>query len=214
MARWPLLASLSERDAAWQALRRGEAFINEQLARREGIAPGDRLSLVVPYGTQVITVAGIYPDYGNPRGELVLTTARVQLLFEVPPTAMGVVLSPGISAGSLRQALRQRFNLGEQQLQDQREVKAGATVIFERTFAITRALNALTLAVAGAGAAGHPAGPGRGTASCHGRTLGVGSVTAAVSGHSAGTARRHGAGHRPVGRSPGRGGDRLPGVGH
>ncbi|OXY82752.1 ABC transporter permease [Oceanimonas doudoroffii] len=148
VARWPLLASLSERDAAWQALRRGEAFINEQLARREGIAPGDRLSLVTPGGAQVITVAGIYPDYGNPRGELVLTTARVQLLFEVPPTAMGVVLSPGISAGSLRQALRQRFNLGEQQLQDQREVKAGATVIFERTFAITRALNALTLAVA------------------------------------------------------------------
>ncbi|MDP5291246.1 ABC transporter permease [Oceanimonas sp. CHS3-5] len=144
VARWPLLA-LNNRPAAWQALRRGDAFINEQLARREHIALGDRLSIAAPGGPEQVTVAGIYPDYGNPRGELVMTTKRVQQLFGVPPVAMGVVLTPGMDAAPLRRQLRERFDVT---VQDQREVKRTATAIFERTFAITRALNALTLAVA------------------------------------------------------------------
>ncbi|WP_107852904.1 ABC transporter permease [Oceanimonas marisflavi] len=147
VAHWPLLA-FETRQAAWQGLRRGDVFINEQLARREGIALGDRLSMAVSGGAETVTVAGIYPDYGNPKGELVMTTARVQRLFGVPPAAMGVVLVPGIKAGMLRRALTEDFALTVNRLQDQREVKARATAIYERTFAITRALNALTLAVA------------------------------------------------------------------
>ncbi|WMC12050.1 ABC transporter permease [Oceanimonas pelagia] len=148
MAHWPLLAVHGERNAAWQALQQGGAFINEQLARREGIAPGDRLGLTTPDGTKRVTVAGIYPDYGNPRGELVLTTARVRLWYGVAPGAIGIVMRPGADAGLLRRRLAERFALTPAQLQEQREVKARARTIFERTFAITRALNGLTLAVA------------------------------------------------------------------
>ena len=50
MADWPLLATLGEREAAWQAFQQGEAFINEQLALGEGVALGDRLSLAIPGG--------------------------------------------------------------------------------------------------------------------------------------------------------------------
>jgi putative ABC transport system permease protein len=42
----------------------------------------------------------------------------------------------------------ERFALDDEALIDQRQVKVLATDIFERTFAITRALNALTLGVA------------------------------------------------------------------
>ena len=148
MAAWPLLATLGERDAAWRAFQQGEAFINEQLALGEGVALGDRLSLATPSGVEMVTVVGIYPDYGNPRGEVVLATPLVRRLFGGPPAAIGIVLQPGENAGLLRRQLIDRFNLTPQSLRDQREVKATATVIFERTFAITRALNALTLSVA------------------------------------------------------------------
>ncbi|AEY01913.1 ABC transporter permease [Oceanimonas sp. GK1] len=148
MADWPLLASLNGRYAAWQALQDGQAFINEQLARREGIALGDRLSLAAPGGVEPVTVVGIYPDYGNPKGEVVLATQRVQRLFGVAPVAIGIVMQSGEAAEPLRRQLVARFQLTPHQLQDQREIKATATVIFERTFAITRALNVLTLAVA------------------------------------------------------------------
>lgn len=145
---WPLLATLGERDAAWQAFQQGEAFINEQLALGERVALGDRLSLATPSGVEMVTVVGIYPDYGNPRGEVVLATPWVRQLFGVPPAAIGIVLQPGEDASLLRRQLIERFNLTPQSLRDQREVKATATAIFERTFTITRALNALTLSVA------------------------------------------------------------------
>ncbi|MBM7457120.1 putative ABC transport system permease protein [Oceanisphaera litoralis] len=148
MADWPLLATLGDRDAAWQALRHGQAFINEQLARGEGIALGDRLSLATPGGIEGVTVVGIYPDYGNPRGELVLATAQVRRLFRVPPASIGIVLPPGEDADLLRRQLLERFTLTPHSLRDQGEVKTRATAIFERTFAITRALNTLTLGVA------------------------------------------------------------------
>lgn len=148
MADWPLLSTLGNRDAAWQALQHGEAFVNEQLARGEGIALGDRLRLATPGGGESVTVVGIYPDYGNPRGEVVMATDRVLRLFKVPPASIGIVMQPSEDADLLRQQLIERFNLTPHSLRDQREVKATATAIFERTFAITRALNGLTLGVA------------------------------------------------------------------
>lgn len=147
-ADWPLLAALGDRAAAWRAFQQGEAFINEQLARSEGIALGDRLSLAAPSGAEGVTVVGIYPDYGNPRGEVVLATQQVRQLFDVPPVSIGVVVAPGEDTKRLSRRLSERFGLTPRSLQDQREVKAAATAIFERTFAITRALNGLTLGVA------------------------------------------------------------------
>jgi putative ABC transport system permease protein len=148
MADWPLLATLGNRDAAWQAFQHGDAFINEQLARGEGIALGDRLSLATPGGAEGVTVVGIYPDYGNPRGEVVLATQQVRQLFDVPPVSIGVVVTPDGDAERLSQRLSERFSLTPRSLQNQHEVKAAATAIFERTFTITRALNGLTLGVA------------------------------------------------------------------
>ncbi|OEY67524.1 ABC transporter permease [Marinobacter sp. X15-166B] len=148
MVDWPLLATLGDRDAAWQTLQQGGVFINEQLARGHHITPGDRVTLTTPGGRQSFSVAGIYPDYGNPRGELVMTTAQVRRLFRVPPRSMGIVIQPGEDPGQLRQQLMTRFALAPHHLRDQRQLKATATAIFERTFTITRALNGLTLAVA------------------------------------------------------------------
>ncbi|MCB1675307.1 MAG: ABC transporter permease [Halioglobus sp.] len=145
---WPLLAAPGDRDASWRAFAQGEVFVNEQLARGAGIAVGDRLRLATPGGGERVTVAGIYPDYGNPRGEVAMSAQQVRQWFGVPPAAIGVVLKPGKDAAALRRRLVRRFNLAPHALRDQREVKAAATAIFERTFAITWALNGLTLGVA------------------------------------------------------------------
>ncbi len=150
---WPLLATHAGRKAAWTALEAGEAFINEQLALGQGITPGDRLLLRSPGGQEQVTVAAIYPDYGNPRGEVLMATAALRERFAATPGSLGIVLAdtgtPGErQAETLSRALAERFTLGRDALRDQRQIKALSTQIFERTFAITRALNALTLAVA------------------------------------------------------------------
>ncbi|WP_240609778.1 ABC transporter permease [Billgrantia endophytica] len=148
MPSWPLLATLAGREAAWQAFREGEAFINEQLAISEGLAPGDRLILGAPQGREGVTVAAVYPDYGNTRGEVLLATPQLTSRFGAPPGSIGIVLTAGTDDAALGQALTRRFGLGGDSLVDQREVKRIATGIFERTFTITRALSALTLGVA------------------------------------------------------------------
>ncbi|MDT8879344.1 ABC transporter permease [Halomonas saccharevitans] len=153
---WPLLQTAAGRDAAWAALEAGEAFINEQLALGQGIAPGDRLVLQAPggqgsdrrRGREEVTVAGIYPDYGNPRGEVLLTATRLRERFDAPPDSLGIALAEGHDAAPLTRALTERFGLDDEAVLDQRQIKALSTEIFERTFAITRALNGLTLAVA------------------------------------------------------------------
>ena len=77
-----------------------------------------------------------------------MASPQLAARFDAPPSSMGVVLSDEADIDSLRAALLERFDLGSDALSDQREIKRIATEIFERTFTITRALNALTLAVA------------------------------------------------------------------
>lgn len=145
MTHWPLLSSLED---AWQSLTHGEVFINEQLARGQGFTLNDQLSLTTPNGIIAVTVVGIYPDYGNPKGELIMSSDHVQQRFKVAPHAIGVILAPDQKGDVLRQQLLDDVNLAPSSLRDQTQVKATATAIFERTFAITRALNGLTLGVA------------------------------------------------------------------
>ena len=146
---WPLLATQAGHDDAWQAFAAGEAaFVNEQLAIDLGLAPGDRLTLTAPGGHETPRVAAIYPDYGNTRGEVLMATPQLASRFAAPPGSIGIVLTRGGDGMALGEALRQRFAIGSDELVDQREVKRVATGIFERTFTITRALSALTLAVA------------------------------------------------------------------
>lgn len=155
---WPLLDTQEGRKAAWRALTADSAFINEQLARRRGLDPGDTLQLQGPTGLVTLSIAAVYPDYGNPRGEIALPVSRLATEFQAPSGTLGVVLAPTEDREQtlthLQDALRERFRLSGENangasLIDQQTLKQVATEVFERTFAITRALNALTLGVAG-----------------------------------------------------------------
>ncbi|MEA2120487.1 ABC transporter permease [Halovibrio sp. HP20-50] len=145
---WPLLDTLGDRPAAWAAFDNGAVFVNEQLATAENLAPGDRLTLRAPNGNETLTIAAVYPDYGNPSGQVLMTSQQLAARFEAPPSSMGLVLHENANVEALRNALTARFGLSSDAISDQREIKRIATEIFERTFTITRALNVLTLAVA------------------------------------------------------------------
>jgi putative ABC transport system permease protein len=145
--RWPLLESAAN---AWKRLRPGDAgFISEQLARRLKLAVGDSVELPAPGGNWTLEVVGIYADYGNPKGQVAVNFAALTRRFPgVPQTRLGLrVAPPAIPA--LISALRSKFGLDDRNLADQATLKAESTRIFNRTFAVTTALNAFTLGVAG-----------------------------------------------------------------
>ncbi len=141
---WPLLQAAPD---VWDRVATGNAaLINEQLARREGLAPGD--SVTLPGGT-ALSIAGIYSDYGNPQGQAMIAVDRLAALYpDVPRLRFAVRLPPAQVPGLIR-ALTTDFGLPRDNLTDQATIKAFSLGVFEQTFAVTAALNVLTMAVAG-----------------------------------------------------------------
>jgi putative ABC transport system permease protein len=144
---WPLLQSTTN---AWNRLRPGDAgFISEQLARRLKLAIGDRIDVPAPGGNWTLEVVGVYADYGNPKGQVAVNFAALTRRFPgIPLTRLGLRVAPA-AVPALISALQDKFGLDDRNLLDQATLKAESTRIFNRTFAVTSALNAFTLGVAG-----------------------------------------------------------------
>lgn len=145
---WPLLAGSAE--DAWQQLAQHDSvMLSEQLARRLSLKPGDTLDIPVPQGRWSPRIVGLYADYGNPRGHLLVDSRR--LLQHWPdwlPSRFNLRTDPSLT-GELSAALQQRFGLDDSRVVDQQQLKDWSGKVFERTFAATAALNSLTLGVAG-----------------------------------------------------------------
>ena len=144
---WPLLQSV---DNAWVKLRPGNAaLVSEQLSRRLRLSVGDRIEVPAPGGSWTLDVAGIYADYGNPKGQIAVNFAALTRRFpEIPLTRMGLRVAPP-KIPALISALQEKFELDDRNVADQATMKAESTRIFNRTFSVTSALNAFTLGVAG-----------------------------------------------------------------
>ena len=144
---WPLLRSSEN---AWSRLRPGDAgFVSEQLARRMNLNLGDRIEVAAPGGNWTLEVVGIYADYGNPKGQVAVNFAGLTRRFpDIPQTRLGLRVAPA-AVPALISALRDKFALDGHNLLDQATLKAESLRIFNRTFAVTAALNVFTLGVAG-----------------------------------------------------------------
>ena len=144
---WPLLQSA---DNPWNKLRPGDtALVSEQLARRLKLSVGDQIDVPASGGGWPLRVVGIYADYGNPKGQIAVNFAALTRRFpEVPLTRMGLRVAPP-KIPAMISALQEKFGLDDRSVADQATMKAESTRIFNRTFAVTAALNAFTLGVAG-----------------------------------------------------------------
>src|SRR5437588_6566606 len=144
---WPLLQFAPN---AWVRLRPGDAgFVSEQLARRLKLAIGDHVELPAPGGNWPLEVVGIYADYGNPKGQVAVNIAALIRHFpSIPQTRLGLRVDRNQIPG-LVSALQEKFGLDGRNVADQATMKAESLRIFNRTFAVTAALNAFTLGVAG-----------------------------------------------------------------
>lgn len=144
---WPLLRSVAD---GWDRVHRGDAaFISEQLSRRLHLDVGSRLRIAASGGDWLVDVVGVYADYGNPKGQLAVDIDALLRHFpNTPQIRFGLRVAPEHIAGVIA-AMRANFHLDARQLADQATVKAESKRIFNRTFAVTAALNTFTLGVAG-----------------------------------------------------------------
>ena len=139
---WPLLDALPN---SWSLLAAGDgALVNEQLARREDLVPGDPLALPGGWETRIV---GVYSDYGNPLGQVVVALDVLTTRYtEIDKSDFGVLTD---DPDALREALTNDLGIPPDRMIDQKALKAFSLQVFERTFAVTGALNLLTLSVAG-----------------------------------------------------------------
>lgn len=144
---WPLLEAARE---PWDQLLNGDTvMLSEQLARRLNVQLGDTLAIPTPQGAWAPQLVGIYADYGNPKGHL-LVNAR-HLLAHWPtlvPARFNLRVQPQ-DVPALVAEVQRAFALEDSRIVDQQQLKGWSSQVFERTFAATAALNSLTLGVAG-----------------------------------------------------------------
>ncbi len=139
----------------WSAFARGEVLISEPFAYRHALGSGDSLELVTASGPRSFRVAGIYRDYGNDRGAVLMNRAIYREAWaDDAITSLGLYLvagaAPAATLESLHAATRGRQAL---LLRSNSDLRRLSMQIFERTFAITRVLYWLTVAVAAVGLA-------------------------------------------------------------
>jgi len=137
---------LQNAEGAWDTTFAGDTvLINEQLSRRAGLVVGDTVTLQ----DSSFAVAGVYGDYGNPIGQVVMSETIFATLYpDISPQNFGVRMPPADVADFVAD-LEAQTGIPATQTVDQASIKAISLAIFERTFTVTTALNVLTLAVAG-----------------------------------------------------------------
>lgn len=141
---WQLLRAVPD---AWDALARGKGvLVNEQLYRRGGLDLGAKVTIAPGFDLPVL---GIYGDYGNPVGQVVLNDAVFARQFpDIAALRFGLRMDPK-RVDAFRVTLGDQAGVVESAMVDQASIKAQSLSVFERTFTVTTALNILTLAVAG-----------------------------------------------------------------
>jgi putative ABC transport system permease protein len=136
------------RAVALGARARGEALVSEPFARRFGAGEGATVTLLTPAGERAFRVAGVYRDFSNDRGTVVLDRALYVGLFDDRRvTSAALTAAPGEDPAVLRRRIlaASPFALT---VTTNRELRAQVLDIFDRTFAVTRALEAIAVAVA------------------------------------------------------------------
>ena len=129
----------------WDQVSKGEAVIvNEQLARRNDLWVSDEVDIAPGLNLPIAAVVG---DYGNPQGQVVMGELLFRKLYpNAVATSFGIRTT---DTANLRKAIQTDLEVPDSGIINQASIKSMSLEVFERTFAVTAALNILTLGVAG-----------------------------------------------------------------
>lgn len=130
-------------------------IVSESFGSKHNVRVGSTLSLPIGDGTEDFEVAGVYHDYSSERGYIL--GHREVLMRYLPDqrlTGCGVYLVPGAEIEASRSEIIGALAGRTLQVARNRDLRKRATEVFDRTFAITYALEAVAVFVAILGMAG------------------------------------------------------------
>jgi putative ABC transport system permease protein len=126
------------------------AVASETFARRFGLRVGDVLALPRTGAAATVTLRGIYADFGNERGSLILDRPVFLAWFQDDrAVSLALYLKPGEDPQGAAQRLARAWPA--LQFRPNGDLRRQVQLIFRQTFAITYALEVIGMAVALAG---------------------------------------------------------------
>lgn len=135
----------------WQAIEQGAVLVSEPLANRLDLPlHGGELALYTKDGLRSFPVAGIYYDYASSQGNAIFSLEVYRQLWEDDQVAAAaLILEPGADVNATVEGLKGRLAAIQSLLVRPNQVlRADTLEVFDRTFAITSALQLMTTFVA------------------------------------------------------------------
>jgi putative ABC transport system permease protein len=125
------------------------AWISEAAADVYGLAVGQVIALPLAGRNERFTVAGVWRDYARQTGTIAIDRALyVRLTGDTSATDAGLFLAPETSATSLAAQLRAAVPGGERlEIAQPGEIRSLSLEIFDRSFAVTYALEAAAIVI-------------------------------------------------------------------
>ncbi len=123
------------------------AFVSESFCVRYRVARGDAVEIPTPAGTKTLAVTGVFADYGNERGAVVVSR---ELLSEWYDDNSAVKIAVYLKSGEDPEAVRQRW-LGRFNgitVRSHARLRDEILTIFRQTFSITYVLEGIGVIVA------------------------------------------------------------------
>jgi putative ABC transport system permease protein len=150
-ARLSLLSGADPQPVLESTVGSGRVIVSEPFSRRFRVGRGESILVPSPAGPVAVTVADVYRDYASDRGSIIFD--RSTFLVHFPDrrvNAAGLFLSPGADVERARgEILERAAEAGKRvAVATNAEIRRQAVRVFDQTFAITYALEAIAVIVA------------------------------------------------------------------
>ena len=126
-----------------------DVMLNEVGARLFGLGVGDVVAISAGGATEELKVAHVFRDFGAVQPRLLMPMSRHAPFADLVAWRQIWVRTEAGDTARLSAALRNRY--GNARITDQAQIRSAAMAIFDRSFAISRALTVVALVVAAIG---------------------------------------------------------------
>jgi len=137
-------------------IRNADAVVvSEPFTYKHHVRAGDTITLALGAALPSFRVADVYYDYGSERGSILMDRqTMLRYLPDPAPSNLAIYVAPDASVETVRAEITQAAAGYRVLLFSNRDLRTEAIRIFDRTFAITYALEAVAVIVAVMGIAG------------------------------------------------------------
>ncbi len=130
-------------------------LVSEPFANKHHVKAGDTITLALGGRRVTFRIADVFYDYGSEAGFILLDRATMlRYLPDPAPSNLGVYLDPGADLVTVRAEIKRAAAHSDVLMFSNREIRREGVRVFDQTFAITYALEAVAVVVAVMGIAG------------------------------------------------------------